>query len=106
MELLDKELMLFIEEYLNVKREKLSPKVELARDLGLDGDDAVEFIELFSKRFSVNMADFNFSKYFGPEAGWNPLTFIFSILFKKEQLTPITLADLNNSIKKGKWVIP
>ena len=44
--------------------------------MGIDGDDAVELIEEFSERFGVDMSGFVCSRYFGPEAAWNPLIFI------------------------------
>jgi hypothetical protein len=44
--------------------------------MGIDGDDAVELIEEFSERFGVDMSGFVCSRYFGPEAAWNPLIFL------------------------------
>jgi acyl carrier protein len=38
-----------------VKREKLTPNSTLSHDLGMEGDDAVEFFEKFAKEFSVDL---------------------------------------------------
>ncbi len=37
-----------------VRREELTPTSTLSHDLGMDGDDAVEFFERFAKEFSVD----------------------------------------------------
>lgn len=55
------------------KRDKLTPQTRLVGDLGLDGDPAVAFVQAFSERFAVDMADFYWLRYFGDE-GWNMLT--------------------------------
>ena len=41
----------------------------LSHDLGMDGDDAVEFFEAFGKSFSIDLAPLykDWSRYFGPE---------------------------------------
>jgi len=51
------------------KREKLQLTTTLSDDLGIDGDDAVEFFEKFGREFSVDLRDLNpdWSFYFAPE---------------------------------------
>lgn len=36
-------------------------------DLGISGDDASEMMDKFSKKYSVDLSGFTFSKYFSPE---------------------------------------
>ena len=43
----------FLVEELRVKREQLTPDVSLRDDLGIEGDDFVEFEEAFARRFNV-----------------------------------------------------
>jgi acyl carrier protein len=69
--------MNFIASYLRVKIEKLSPETDLLSDLGVDGADAIEFIESFAQEFDVDFSSLEYDKYFGPEAGFNPLLFLF-----------------------------
>jgi hypothetical protein len=45
----------------------------------MDGTDAVEFMEAFSKEFNVDMSEFEFDKHFGPE-GFSPLD-LFDIVY-------------------------
>lgn len=45
----------FVADQWRTKREKLSPSTRLAQDLGMEGDDAVEFFTEFGKRFGVDL---------------------------------------------------
>ncbi|MDP3024437.1 MAG: DUF1493 family protein [candidate division Zixibacteria bacterium] len=94
----------FVAENLVVKKEKLTAGTRLLEDLGIDGDDAAEFIEVFSKKFDIDMTDFVFEKHFGQE-GFNPLMFLYRFLFnrKKLQFTTITLSDLLEVVQQKKW---
>jgi acyl carrier protein len=54
-----------------VKRNKVSIASRLQQDLGIDGDDAVEFFRDFSAEFKVNLDDLytHWDQHFGPEGG-------------------------------------
>lgn len=95
----------FVAENLVVKKEKLTAGTRLLEDIGIDGDDAAEFIEVFSKKFDIDMTDFVFSEYFGPEAAFNPIIYLYWFLFnrKKLQHTTITLSDLVEAVQNKKW---
>jgi hypothetical protein len=49
--------------------EKLEPQLTLQHDLGMDGDDTVEFFERFGREFSVDLRPLgeDWRYYFGPE---------------------------------------
>lgn len=51
------------------KGHKVLHETRLAQDLGVDGDDAVEFFEKFSDRFEVDLQDlhFHWDSHFAPE---------------------------------------
>jgi acyl carrier protein len=51
------------------ERENVELSCTLVRDLGMDGDDAVEFFEKFGERFSVDLTDLweHWDSHFGPE---------------------------------------
>ncbi len=95
----------FVSEFSCTKRDKLSENTTLYPNLGIGGDDAAEFLEVFSDKFSVDMSEFKFSKYFGPE-GCNPFSSLYCILFARDKLkkTPITLRDLVEAVENKKWV--
>ena len=79
----------------------LSADTRLLDDLGMDADDAVEFMEAFSEEFNVDMSEFEFKRHFGPE-GFAPPDLFYILycwlgrIFKKDLsgLIPITLKDL------------
>ncbi len=48
----------------------------LGEDLGMDGDDAVDFFEDFAETFRVDLADMRWDRHFGPE-GCNPLIYLW-----------------------------
>ena len=83
---------------------ELSRETELLSDLGIDGDDAVEFLEDFSKEFSVDVSQLVFDKYFNQES-LDSVNLISSIFSKKKRkmLLPITLGMLEECSKKGQW---
>jgi hypothetical protein len=51
------------------KRRKITPHLTLNDDLGMDGDDAVEFFEAFAEKFSVDLKQLGeeWNLYFNPE---------------------------------------
>lgn len=86
------------------KRETLTYKTKISQDLGLEGDEADQFLDAFSKKFNVDFSDFNFKKYF-VEEGWDPIRF-FIYTTGIIKLKPITLRDLEKSAEIGKWIDP
>jgi hypothetical protein len=52
-------------------RKKIVPTARLAQDLGIDGDDAVEFFKHFGERFGVDLKGLweDWDQYFVPEGG-------------------------------------
>lgn len=61
--------------------------------LGICGDDAIELILAVSKRFNVDVSNFNFGKYFSDE----PLFFYDS----NKVLAPFTVAHLERAVIAG-----
>jgi Protein of unknown function (DUF1493) len=75
-----------VAEDLGIKREKLTAASTLSHDLGVEGDDAVEFFERFAKEFSVDLNELggDWDAYFSAEgAGLGTALFVLvpSILF-------------------------
>ena len=86
----------------------LSADTRLLQDLGMDGDDGVEFMEAFSEEFDVDMSEFEFKRHFGLETGIGPLSlvvYLYCRLFGKDLsgVIPITLRDLVSAAKAKKW---
>ena len=54
-----------------VRIERLTLETDLLKDLGVDGNDALELLEKYWEVFHVDLLQFKFSKHFGPEGGPN-----------------------------------
>ncbi|HEY3618545.1 MAG TPA: DUF1493 family protein [Candidatus Sulfotelmatobacter sp.] len=57
--------------HLGVKKQKVSLSSSFSRDLGIDGDDAVEFFDAFGKTFGVHLdlLRIHWGQHFAPEGG-------------------------------------
>lgn len=89
----------FVSEWLSCDVHKLYMDTRIGEDLGVDGDDAIELLEEYSKRFSVDLSEFPYNDYFGPEAGSNPLHFLIVIIHslfnkKRKRLNTLCIRDL------------
>ena len=101
-------IKLFISKYWSVPVNRLNHNTKLEDDLGITGDDAVEFFEKFSKEFNIDLSALDLRKYFESEGvGLINFSSIFGRQKKvKRSLHEITIADLENILKVGKWVDP
>lgn len=108
---LSTEVFAMVSKFTCVQRQKLTLETTVFYDLGIDGDDAVEFFEEFGSAFHVDLTDFKIEKYFGPEAS-DPLSSIVTWLqgwWKGDHhsaagVMPITLRDLVEAARAGRWV--
>lgn len=94
---------------------RLNPHTTLFGDLGVDGDDSDELLGAFMTRFSVDMTAYRGDRHFGPEgfAPWTPLFWLVlawraraekrSTPESRARLLPITIQDLIDSAKAGRW---
>jgi hypothetical protein len=96
----------FVSVEIGVPAARIKPESRLLHDLGVDGDDAGDLLQHFSARFHVDISAFQFSRHFGPEAGWNPLYFIYRCLFARRREPddlPVTIQDLAEAAEAGVW---
>lgn len=97
------EIKLMLNYKCGVNKNKILISSKLEDDLGLTGDDAVEFIVDFSKKFNVDMSNFIISDYFSNEA----FDFIGSFInfFKRKEVVvkkSLTVGNLLKIIEVGK----
>ena len=98
-----------IVEHLGVSANKIRLNSSLFHDFGVDGADAIEFMEAFATRFHVDLSEFEPARHFGPEAGPNLIMLLIDLgrwlLTSKRppELMPITVADLVRAAETGKW---
>ncbi|RMV73597.1 DUF1493 family protein [Pseudomonas coronafaciens] len=80
--------------------ETLSLATRVSWDLGLDGDDASDFMEDFFEHFGVDPGDYDHYRYFKPEG-----TDIFVLFRSKDRRAKriITLGMLYNAAQTKTW---
>ncbi len=57
----------FTSELAGIKEESILETSSVEKDLGIYGDDAVEYILAFGKKFNVDVSNFMAADYFSPE---------------------------------------
>ncbi len=109
-----------------ISKSKLSPGTRVGEGLQIVGDDAEEFLQSFAEKFNVNFSAFEFHQYFPGEAtaemhhyllntkktSFNPIFRLINqaersfwrIFSKDTSFKTITLQDLENAAKLGKWL--
>jgi len=97
------ELVEFIREQTSISPQfPIYRHTTLVADVGLDGDDADEFMDAYSKKFDVNAGDFQFSRYFGPE-GFDLIGAVIDVMRRKPGLKPLTIGMLELAAKMHNW---
>lgn len=93
----------FLSDTLKISKTKIHSNDNLFHDLGVDGDDAIELIQDYSKKFNVSLDDFRIDKYFGSE-GSSLIHFIVELITKKSQksMPRLTVEDLIEGVKSGR----
>jgi acyl carrier protein len=75
----------------------------LEDDLGVSGDDAVEFIAAFGKEFNVDVSHFMAADYFEPEGDIILLSILRFLTGRKKQSKKIlTVGHLEKAIVAGR----
>lgn len=100
------EIVDFVCDLTNCSKSEITVGTSLARDLGMEGDDAEEFFCQFEDKFSVDMSNFKFHDHFSDE----PNAFsIFVALLKLlrvlplEKRRPIYISDLCHAARTKVW---
>ena len=105
---IDQELRQLIVRELGVPPDQIHADSSLFHDLNADGLDGADFMEAYSRRFGVDMSEFDFTKHFGPELPFFPPLYIYRRLFAPARLrvTPIRFAHLVACAQTGNWISP
>lgn len=98
------QLLHFVEQERGKYRVPLTSDTELFAQLGLEGDDAAEFLDHYATEFRVDMTSFDYHQYFGPE-GLDFVSVIISLFSRKgrQPHKPLTLGDLHDAMIRGRW---
>lgn len=86
-----------------VNDEVINSSTRIEDDLGVSGDDAVEFILAFGKEFNVDVSNFMLADYFSPEGDFIlPAIIRFLTNKKKRERKSFTVGHLEKAIIAGK----
>ena len=104
------EVKAFVAEFWLEPKGRLSAETSVNDDLGMDGDDGIEFMQAFSVRFGVDLSAFPHDKYFGPEAPANPISVVEGIIRRVKRgrwsdLSPLTVGALAEAAENRRWVV-
>lgn len=91
------QIVRFLVEHQRVRESKIKKETRIENDLGITGDDAMEFMEAFFETFQVDFSAFRFDDHFSPEACW-PWE-----IFKRPPGRQVTVHDLVTVARLGKW---
>jgi len=113
-DLLWRRIAAFVADEVGVPRGRVCWSTRLLGDLGVDGMDAHNLMERFAAEFHVDLGEYEHDRYFGPEAGTNPVAFLWMVLVNllaptPEQaagLRPLTIGDLAAAASAGRWMPP
>jgi hypothetical protein len=94
-------LTAFLKEFRD-ESEALPGDTDLFERLGIDGDDAFEFIERFAAKFEVDVTNFLWYFHHGEE-GLNPAAIFFRPPYCRVQRIPITPDVLREAIRTKHW---
>ena len=102
------EVIAFVADFRGQRPERLSAATRLREDLGIDGFDAEDILIAYRERFGVDMTAFEYDRHFGPEAAWNPFSWLYWRLFRPERLRfdPVTIGHLVEAARCGRWEYP
>jgi len=97
----------FVAKERGMRIDKISNAKSINFDLGMDGDDAVEFFQDFAEKFSVDLTELGdeWDRYFGPE-GFSLFPIWELITFKTQQrhpMLPLRVSRIVDAARTGKW---
>lgn len=98
---LDAAVQEFVATHPGVPISRVHGNTRLFHDLGVDGDDAVDLLTDFADRFNVDVAQFPFDEYFGPEASGPLWILVAWAAGWSTTKTPLTIGDLIRAVKVG-----
>ena len=94
----------FIVDQAAAKEDDVTENTSLESDLGIYGDDAIEFILAFGKEFNVDVSKFMVADYFSPEGGFKlpPVIIKFFGIEKKPKQKELSIRHLMKAVEIGR----
>ncbi|WP_338758682.1 DUF1493 family protein [Massilia sp. METH4] len=108
---LEQLMIRFVADELRCPLKCVNLSTSLFHDIGVNGDDAADFVDCFSDRFNVSLDGFEFDRYFGPERP-GTLVEIFQVMFAKiftsrrrSKFQRLEVIDLIRAAEDGRFMI-
>ncbi len=98
---LDSEFVAFVKEYQDIlKDDDIHPSADIEEDLYMWGEDGIEFLIAYGKRFNVDLTSFMADKYFAAESAiyLEKIVRLFGVKRKRKSLK---LYHLQKGIHSG-----
>lgn len=93
-------------EILGVQPGELHDGARLFHDLGMGGDDAVDFLKEIISNFGTSFCEFDFESYFPNEYGGFWFFHLRRFKWVARQKRALTLGHLIKVVETGKWFEP
>ncbi|MDR6913431.1 acyl carrier protein [Pseudomonas sp. 3296] len=93
----------FIAEATAMKVDHILDDSDLYADLGIDGDDFLELIEMFRTNFSVDMSEYRWYFHHREEGFLNFGALIFPPPYRRVKRMVITPKILHHAVETGSW---
>lgn len=83
---------------------KITPE-KTFRDLGIDGDDAVELIDKLCEQYQVPVDGVDLRKYIGPEGAFTVVNHVFNAVARKgtTECKELKISDLIKTAEDHRW---
>lgn len=95
------ELYHFISQMTDCEISELDDTLRLEEDLGLYGDEAVDFMQKYAEKFNVDISLFPFYEYFSPEMD-KISSFLKKMVIGLKKNKTLTISDLKKGIIEKK----
>jgi len=101
---MEEQVIAFIAHECGVPLDHVKLSSDLAKDLGISGDDGVELMSKFAHEFGINLTGFNPADFFGSEAAF----ILFAVFFpswwkRKRHRKSLTVGDLVKIARSRSW---
>jgi acyl carrier protein len=81
-------------------------EIAINKELGIDGDDAVDLLREIQNQFEIDIKDFEFSKYFGPESVSFLTAISRALRGDRLNLQPLSVRQLAEYVDKKAQLTP
>ncbi len=101
---IEQQVISFLSDISSIEKNKISLNSNIAEELKLEGDDAVEMLEEFGRKFEVDMTSISVDDFFVSEASFSPIDFLWALISKRKKvIKPMYVSDLIAAAASKKW---